>query len=92
MINTAARLVALMSRFAEHTGLSISTVSRHATGSGDTVARLRRGGTITIKRFDRAVRFLSDNWPESLAWPTDVPRPHSPRRAPRRRRPNPRTD
>ena len=91
MVNTAARLISLMSQFAKHTGLSVSTVSRHATGSGDTVARLQRGGTITIKRFDRAVRFLSDNWPESLAWPADVPRPSPPRRVAKRRRPNPRT-
>ncbi len=90
MDDTAGRLVALMGRFAEHTGLSISTVSRHATGSGDTVARLQRGGTMTIKRFDRAVRFLSDNWPDSIAWPADVPRPTSSRS--KRRQPNRRTD
>ena len=92
MDDTAGRLVALMGRFAKHTGLSISTVSRHATGSGDTVARLQRGGTMTIKRFDRAVRFLSDNWPDSMAWPGDVPRPPSSRLALKRRRPNRRTD
>ena len=92
MDDTSGRLVALMGRFAKYTGLSISTVSRHATGSGDTVARLQRGGTMTIKRFDRAVRYLSDNWPDSIAWPADVPRPHSSRRASKRRRPNRRID
>lgn len=91
MDDTSGRLVTLMGRFAKHTGLSISTVSRHATGSGDTVARLQRGGTMTIKRFDRAVRFLSDNWPDSIAWPADVPRPPSSRPS-KRRRPNRRTD
>ena len=85
MDDTSGRLVALMDRFAKHAGLSISTVSRHATGSGDTVARLQRGGTITVKRFDRAVRFLSDNWPDSAAWPADVPRPGSSRRTSKRR-------
>ncbi len=78
MDNTADRLVALLDLFAEHTGRSVSTVSRHATGSGDTVARLRRGGTITTRRLDRAIRFLSDNWPDSVAWPADIPRPASP--------------
>lgn len=73
--DTASRLVALMNLFARHTGLSVSTVSRHATGSGDTVARLRRGGTITTKRLDRAVSYLSENWPDGVAWPADVPRP-----------------
>ncbi len=79
MDNTVDRLVALVNLFAEHKGRSVSTVSRHATGSGDTVARLLRGGTITTRRLDRAIHFLSDNWPDSVAWPADIPRPASSR-------------
>ena len=41
MDDTAAYLVALCDLFAEQTGQSVSTVSRRATGSGDTIARLR---------------------------------------------------
>ena len=72
---TAAYLVALVELFAEHTGRSAGTVSRLATGSGDTIVRLRRGSTITARRIDRALRYLSDNWPEDLPWPdrTDEP-------------------
>lgn len=66
---TAAYLVALVELFAEHTGRSAGTVSRLATGSGDTIVRLRRGSTITARRIDRALRYLSDNWPEDLPWP-----------------------
>ena len=67
---TAAYLVALVELFAEHTGRSAGTVSRLATGSGDTIVRLRRGSTITARRIDRALRYLSDNWPEDLPWPS----------------------
>ena len=81
MGDTAARLVRLLQLFAKHTGRSVSTVSRHATGSGDTVARLRRGGDITTRRAERAIRFLSDNWPDGIAWPADIPRPASSRDA-----------
>ena len=72
---TAAYLVTLVELFAEHTGRSAGTVSRLATGSGDTIVRLRRGSTITGRRIDRALRYLSDNWPEDLPWPnrTDEP-------------------
>ena len=66
---TASYLVALVELFAEHTGRSAGTVSRLATGSGDTIVRLRRGSTITARRIDRALRYLSDNWPEDLPWP-----------------------
>ncbi len=83
MYGTADRLVSLTELFAKHTGRSVSTVSRHATGSGDTVARLQRGGTITTRRVDRALRFLSDNWPETVGWPADVPRPSPARDAPK---------
>ena len=75
MDDTVRQLVALCALFAENTGRSISTVSRHATGSGETIARLRRGHTITTRRAERAFRFLSENWPETVEWPADIPRP-----------------
>ena len=75
MDDTAWRLVALCALFAESTGRSISTVSRHATGSGETIARLRRGHTITTRRAERAFRFLSENWPGTVEWPAGIPRP-----------------
>ena len=75
MDDAVRRLVALCALFAEATGRSISTVSRYATGSGETIARLRRGHTITTRRAERAFRFLSENWPESVAWPPEIPRP-----------------
>ncbi len=81
MDDTAGRLVSLLDLFAKHTGRSVSTVSRHATGSGDTVARLRHGGTITTRRLDRAIRFVSDNWPDPIPWPADIRRPASARDA-----------
>lgn len=54
---------------------SVNTVSRLATGSGDTVNRLRAGHRITTGRAARALQWLSENWPEGLAWPADIPRP-----------------
>lgn len=75
MDDTVRRLVVLCALFAESTGRSISTVSRHATGSGETIARLRRGHTITTRRAERAFRYLSENWPETAEWPADIPRP-----------------
>lgn len=75
MDDTVRRLVALCDLFARSTGRSVSTVSRYATGSGETIARLRRGHTITTRRAERAFRFLYENWPELVEWPADIPRP-----------------
>lgn len=75
MDDTAQQLVRLCGLFAEYTGRSVSTVSRYATGSGETVARLCRGKTITTRRAERAFRFLSENWPDPAEWPEGIPRP-----------------
>lgn len=75
MDDTVRRLVALCELFAVSTGRSTSTVSRYATGSGETIARLRRGHAITTRRAERAFRYLSENWPELVEWPADIPRP-----------------
>lgn len=75
MDDTVRQLVALCDLFAESTGRSVSTVSRYATGSGETIARLRRGHAITTRRAERAFRFLSENWPAPVKWPADIPRP-----------------
>ena len=76
MDDTAGRFVATLELFAEHKRLSITTVSRLATGSGDTVDRLQRGGTITIRRMDRALRYVSEHWPDDLGWPAHTRRPN----------------
>lgn len=68
-------LIALCRLFAEHRQRSLSTISRLATGSGETVSRLERGCAITTRRAARAIQWFSDHWPEDLDWPTDTPRP-----------------
>ena len=75
MDDTVRSLDALCCLYAKHTGRALSTVSRHVTGSGETIARLRRGCTITTRRAERSFRFLSENWPELLEWPVGIPRP-----------------
>ena len=53
----------------------MKTVSRLATGSGDTLERLKQGKRITTERAARTVQWLSENWPDDLAWPADIARP-----------------
>lgn len=64
-----------MELYAAHTHRSRKTVSRLATGSGETITRLIAGHTITLRRLSRAMQYLSNNWPPGLAWPADIPRP-----------------
>lgn len=75
MDDTAEWLSRLCAIFAARTRRRLSTVSRLATGSGQTIARLKSGRTITIRRAARAFQYLSDHWPDDQEWPTEIPRP-----------------
>lgn len=75
MSNTTENLIRLCVLFGEHRRRSLSTVSRLATGSGKTIARLKDGRDITIRRAERILQYLSDRWPDDLEWPDDIPRP-----------------
>ena len=61
--------------YADRKGYKLSTVSRHASGSGDTLKHLQTGSTITTRRYGQVLQWFSDHWPEDLDWPDDVPRP-----------------
>lgn len=75
MDDTTEWLSRLCAIFAARTRRRLSTVSRLATGSGETIARLKRGRTITIRRAARAFQYLSDHWPDDQERPTEIPRP-----------------
>ena len=75
MDDTTEWLSRLCAIFAARTRRRLSTVSRLATGSGETIARLKSGRTITIRRAARAFQYLSDHWPDDQEWPTEIPRP-----------------
>ena len=60
--------------YARARGLALSTVGRLAGGQGAFFDRVA-AGRVTIRRADRAVQWLSDHWPATLAWPEDLLRP-----------------
>ena len=51
------------------------TVGRWVSDDGRTYGRLRRGHDLTTRRAACIMQRLSDLWPDSAAWPTDIPRP-----------------
>lgn len=54
---------------------SESRVGTLAAGNPFFYARMRSGGSCTIKLYRRVLQWFSDNWPAHLEWPPDVPRP-----------------
>lgn len=73
--DATAHMVRLAELYAGATELSEATVSDYATGQATTIARLRCGHTITVRRAARIVQWFSDHWPVDLEWPADLSRP-----------------
>ncbi|QDP47418.1 MAG: hypothetical protein GOVbin2371_3 [Prokaryotic dsDNA virus sp.] len=62
--------------FAGHRNWTINTASLRAAGKGTYVSDLKAGRVgITVQRRDRIMQWFSDNWPDDLGWPSDIPRP-----------------
>lgn len=59
-------------------GLSEATLSTKILAKGSRLAALREGAGINVKTLNRAMRWLSENWPVNAAWPSDVQRPQIP--------------
>ena len=73
----AESIMTLCEVYAAERKLTLSTVSTYAAAAGDFYARLKRGHDLTTRRAARVVQWFSDNWPEGLDWPGDIPRPAS---------------
>jgi len=76
-------LIKLAETFAAHRGLKLSTVSTYAAVDGKFFRELKSGAGCTLRRADRVLNWFHNNWPDDLAWPSDVPRPEA--RAKKRR-------
>ena len=76
-MNALAHLFRLCEAFGTAAGLSEATVSTRLFRDGKGLARLRAGGDVGTRRLDRAMAWLSANWPEGAEWPPEVPRPET---------------
>jgi hypothetical protein len=74
-MHTEADLVLLADLYASANGLAEATVSSRVFDDSKRLAAIRSGKGITLRRFNDALRWFSNNWPESVDWPTGVTRP-----------------
>lgn len=74
MINLT-HLLTLVDRYKIATGKEDVTVSNRVFADGKKLAALRGAGDITTTRFNAAILWFSENWPEGAEWPENVERP-----------------
>lgn len=69
------QVVALANAFADARGIGEARVSTLVFNDGKRISRVREGADIGVRSVERAVQWFSDNWPEGVDWPLEVPRP-----------------
>jgi hypothetical protein len=70
-------LIILADTYGGHEQRSDATIAKRANLHTRFFERLRAGEGVTVRGFNRAMRFFQESWPEDLDWPPQVPRPSS---------------
>lgn len=72
---TEADFLRVIDAYAQATGLGDGPISWRIFADNKRVSCIRSGATITVRRMNNALTFLSENWPRKAKWPKGVSRP-----------------
>lgn len=75
MTSPIRHLIEVASCYCVATGKTQIAVSKRVFNDGKVLNNLADGKDITIGRFERAMRWFSENWPEGADWPETIERP-----------------
>lgn len=70
-----AHLLRLADEYQRVVPVEDKTLSFRVFGDSKKLAALRTDADITTQRFNAAVQWFSDNWPEGARWPREIARP-----------------
>lgn len=68
-------LIAVAAEFGRAANLDDTTVSWRLFGDSKKLPAIKAGADIQVKRLEKAMTYLSSNWPEGAVWPAQVARP-----------------
>ncbi len=68
-------LIRLSADYAQATGVETTTVSWRLFGDSKKLGAIIEGADIQVRRLERAIQWLSDQWPPGTEWPAGVVRP-----------------
>jgi len=77
MLPLTEQLSVVAQAYAKATGTALATVSTKLFNGGGRLAAIIDGGDLNTRNFEKAMGWFSANWPETLEWPSHVPRPAS---------------
>jgi len=70
-------LIAALTAYVSGSEIGEARLSTVLLGSGARIAKIRNGGDVNTATYERAMLWLSENWPDGCDWPAGVPRPAS---------------
>lgn len=65
----AKELLTLTDEFCKARGVSATTVSGIIFKNSRVLPRIRAGGDLATRNYEKALRWFRSNWPEGAAWP-----------------------
>ncbi|WP_234896401.1 hypothetical protein [Sinorhizobium meliloti] len=74
-MNLRQQIITVADTFAEARGIGRKRVSTLVLNRGSKLDDIATGGDLATGTFERAMLWLSENWPEGAEWPSGVPRP-----------------
>lgn len=72
-----SHLLSVADAYIAATSIKEVTLSHRLFGDSKKLTALREGADITVSRFNAAMTWFSDGWPDGAEWPADVPRPEA---------------
>lgn len=80
-MNEIGHLLSVADAYKSALSIEDTTVSARVFDDSKKLAALRDGADITVSRFNKAMHWFSDNWPDGAVWPKSVARPDMERAA-----------
>lgn len=75
MMKITDQLMLVATTYCKAKDLSLSRVSTLIFNDGKRLDAIRAGGDLYTARFEQALAWFSEQWPEGVAWPKAVVRP-----------------
>lgn len=68
-------LIVLARAYTQATGLKTTTLSYRVFDDTKKLGSILAGSDIQTGRYEKAMQWFSDNWPQDLTWPEEIARP-----------------
>lgn len=70
-------LLTVADEYSRAANVEDKTVSSRVFNDGKKLSAIRCGSDITVGRYNAALSWFAENWPDGAEWPRSVPRPAS---------------